>query len=288
LRAILLLASVVGLTACDGIFFQPNDRFYYAPESFDLAHDEVWFESGDGTRLHAWHLPAVTDGAPPLGTIVFFHGNAANITNHVYAVRWLPRAGYRVFLFDYRGYGESEGDPDRATAIADGAAAISYARAAYPGAPLIVYGQSLGGALAIAALAEAGTARVGALVVEASFRSYREVARLVMDRAWLTWPFQYPVSWLFFSDDLSPTEFWDRIADVPTLVVHREGDGTVPFEAGRRLFESLPAYDKTFWPVPGEGHITTFTLPEPGRRTRLIRWLGDKLGVVPEPEVPGM
>ena len=276
LAASALAALALSLSACDGIFFQPNDQFYYAPERFGLAHEELWFESGDGTRLHAWYLPAIPLGARQLGTIVFFHGNAANITNHVFAVRWLPRAGYAVLLFDYRGYGASEGEPDRATAIADGVAAIQQARARAEGGPIIVYGQSLGGALAMASLAEAGTAGVRALIVEASFRSYREVARLVMDRSWLTWPFQYPVSWAFFSDELSPAEFWERIAEVPTLVVHRVGDGTVPFEAGRLLYESLPARDKTFWTVPGAGHITTFTLPEPAWRERLLEWLGEK------------
>jgi hypothetical protein len=211
--------------------------------------------------------------------VVFFHGNAANITNHLYAVRWLPRAGYSVFLFDYRGYGESEGFPARGPAIGDGVAAIQYARQRPDVNPdrLIVYGQSLGGALAIYSLAVAGTEGVRALIVEASFRSYREVARLVMNETWLTWPFQYPFAWLLFSDEFSPGEVWDRIADVPILVVHREGDPTVPFEAGRLLFESLPAHDKTFWPVPGEGHITTFTLPEPGWRERLLAWLEEKL-----------
>lgn len=276
-RSSLLLQVVLLLSACDGIFFQPNDRFYYAPETLGLAYEELWFESGDGTRLHAWYLPATSRGAQPRGTIVFFHGNAANITNHVFAVRWLPREGYAVFLFDYRGYGQSEGEPERAAAIADGAAAIREARAQAAGGPLIVYGQSLGGALAMASLAEAGTDGVRALIVEASFRSYREVARLVMDRSWLTWPFQYPVSWAFFSDELSPAEFWDRIAAVPTLVIHREGDGTVPFEAGRLLHESLPARDKTFWRVPGEGHIVTFTLPETGWRERLLQWIEEKM-----------
>jgi pimeloyl-ACP methyl ester carboxylesterase len=102
-----------------------------------------------------------------------------------------------------------------------------------------------------------------------------------MNENWITWPFQYPFAWLFFSDQYSPGEVWERLAAVPTLVVHREGDGTVPFEAGRRLFDSLPASDKTFWAVPGEGHITTFSLPEPGWRERFLDWLETKLGPPP-------
>jgi fermentation-respiration switch protein FrsA (DUF1100 family) len=274
--AALLLACAI-LASCDAIFFQPNSRFYHSPEQFGLRYEEVWIPSAEGTRLNAWFLP----GLPPVrGTIVFFHGNAANISNHLYAVRWLPREGYSVLLFDYRGYGASEGQPGRAEAIADGVAAIRYARGRPDVNPrrVIVYGQSLGGALAMSALAESGTEGVRALIVEAAFRSYREVARLKMDESWLTWAFQYPLSWLLFSDRLSPEEILPRIARVPTLVVHRTRDDTVPFEAGRRLYESLPAADKTFWAVEGGGHIQTFVQPEPGWRERLLDWLEERAG----------
>jgi len=274
-----ILAAVISalvVASCDAVFFQPNDRLYYQPQQFGLRFEEVRFASADGTRLHAWFLRGA---APVRGTIVFFHGNAANISNHLYAVRWLPPAGYSVLLFDYRGYGESEGFPERAAAIADGAAAIRHARGRPDVDPrrLIVYGQSLGGTLAMSALAEAGTEGVRALVVESSFRSYREVARLKMDEHWLSWAFQYPLSWLLFSDDLSPVAILPRLAGVPTLVVHRTLDNTVPFEAGRRLYESLPAPGKTFWAVEGEGHISTFVLPEPGWREKLLDWMDDKL-----------
>ena len=271
------LICALALSGCDAVFFQPNNNFYYAPPQFGLRFEEVRFDSEDGTRLHAWFLPA----APPVrGTIIFFHGNAANISNHLVAVRWLPPAGYSVLLFDYRGYGKSEGFPDRASAIADGAAAIRYVRKRpdVDARRLIVYGQSLGGALAMSALAEAGTEGVRALVVESSFRSYREIARLKMDEHWLSWPFQFPLSWLLFSDDLSPTGIMPRLAGVPTLVVHRTLDNTVPFEAGRRLYDSLPSPGKTFWAVEGEGHIGTFVVPEPGWRVKLVEWLDEKVG----------
>ena len=166
------LTCAFALGSCDAVFFQPNSRFYHEPPQFGLRFEGVRFSSADGTQLHAWFLPG---SAPVRGTIVFFHGNAANISNHLYAVRWLPPAGYSVLLFDYRGYGESEGFPDRASAIADGVAAIRYARGRTDVDPrrLVVYGQSLGAALAMSALAEAGTEGVRALVAESAFRSYR-------------------------------------------------------------------------------------------------------------------
>ena len=261
---------------CNFVFFQPNDRFYHAPGEFGLRHEEVWFESADGTRLHGWFLPAL---APAKGTIVHFHGNAANITNHLLAVRWLPRAGYAVLLFDYRGYGRSEGEPDRAGAIADGVAAIRFARGRPGGRAgrLIVYGQSLGGAVAVSALAEAGTEGVGLLILEGAFGSYRTVAQRKIGGFWPLWPFQYPLAWLLFSDGHNPEEAALRLAGLPVLAIHREEDGTVPFASGRELYEALPGPDKTFWAVPGEGHIVTFAQPEPGWRERLVKFLDEKL-----------
>ncbi|NIR98021.1 MAG: alpha/beta hydrolase, partial [Gammaproteobacteria bacterium] len=81
-----------------GVFFQPNRIRYYLPDAFDLQSEDVFFESTDGTPLTGWFLPAQ---GPPRGTVVFFHGNAANISNHLVVVRWLPAAGYAVFIFDY-------------------------------------------------------------------------------------------------------------------------------------------------------------------------------------------
>ncbi len=274
--AVLAVLSVLALCGgCNGVFFQPNDEFYYHPDQFGLSHRELRFQSADGTRLHGWFLPAV---GPGKATIVFFHGNAANITNHLYAVRWLPPAGYAVLLFDYRGDGQSQGHPGREGAIADGAAAIGLARRMSGGdsLPLIVYGQSLGGALAVNALAMAGTEGVRALILESTFASYQEAARLVMDGLWITWPFQYPFAYLFFNDDHSPLDAMQAIAGVPTLVVHREGDRTVPFAAGLALYEALPNPDKTLWAVPGEGHIVTFA-HEGEWREKLAAWIEQRL-----------
>ncbi|HEX7926650.1 MAG TPA: alpha/beta hydrolase, partial [bacterium] len=117
MRAGLLLGLLMTLISCDGIFFQPDSERYLTPEQYGLWHEPVRFRSQDGTVLAGWFLPAQTPGRAPLGTVIHFHGNAANISNHLYAVRWLPKAGYNVLLFDYRGYGDSAGSPTRAGVI---------------------------------------------------------------------------------------------------------------------------------------------------------------------------
>ncbi|MBI4083060.1 MAG: alpha/beta fold hydrolase [Candidatus Lambdaproteobacteria bacterium] len=269
---LLIAAVLLALSGCNSVFFQPNRRLYFTPEQFNLAHEEVRFRSADGAELHGWFLPG---RSPVRGTIVHFHGNAANVTNHLYAVRWLPPEGFSVFLFDYRGYGESEGSPSREGAIADGEAAIRYVRGRPDVEPerLIVYGQSLGGALAVGALARAGIAGVKALVIEGGFASYREEVRLILDSTWLTWPFQYPVAYLLFSDALRPLDDLPRIADVPLLVIHGQTDATVRIENGLQLYEAFPGKTKAFWAVPGADHMEVFSRPESPWRTRLLAYL---------------
>ncbi len=271
----MLMAPLLG--ACDTLLFQPDQRLYLTPEQYGLWHEQVFFDSEDGTHLSGWFLPA---RGRALGTVVHFHGNAANITNHLYAVRWLPYAGYNVFMFDYRGYGRSEGSPEREGAVQDGVAAIRYVRQRTDVDPerLVLFGQSLGGAIGLSALARAGTEGFRAMVIEASFVSYREVVRLFLNRGWLTWPFQYPVAYLLFSDRLSPRDDLAALQRLPLLVVHGDADQVIPIEAGRKLFEAFPGVDKAFWPIPGAGHIEAFSPPASPWREPLLQWLAKKLG----------
>jgi len=283
LAALLALAVLLALGGCNSLFYHPDQRIYFSPAQFGLWHEEVSFRSADGTRLRGWFLPA----RPPVkGTVVHFHGNAANITNHVVAVRWLPLRGYSVFTFDYRGYGESEGSPSRAGVLADGVAAIDHVRGRRDVDPdkLIVFGQSLGGAVAIGALARAGTRGVKALVVEGAFASYRETVRLLLDAGWLTWPFQYPLAYGLFSDDLRPADDLPRLAEVPLLVVHGTHDRTVLPENGRQLYVAFPGRDKTLWEVPGAAHMGIFGPAYGPWRDRLLDYLDAKVGAAPVSE----
>lgn len=274
--ALLMACQLALLGGCNNVFFQPNSLLYYQPHQFGLWHEEVKFTSADGTLLTGWFLPG---RKPVRATIVHFHGNAANISNHLLAMQWLPPKGYSVLLFDYRGFGLSQGSPSRLGAIEDGAAAIEYVRGRKDVDPnrLFVYGQSLGGALAFNALARAGTKGVLALVVEGTFQSYREVVRLIMDDTWALWAFQYPVSWLLFSDTDSPIDVFDQLAHVPLLVVHGEKDTTVPLEAGRRLADAFPGANKAFWPIPYAKHQQIFTPKGSPWRENLLQYFEKKL-----------
>ena len=112
LFALLLGCSLFGLSSCaQQAFYYPDHADYGTPAQAGLQHEDIFFQSEDGTRLHGWFIPAQNAGGliPARATIIHFHGNAQNLSAHKEAVQWLPAHGYNVFLFDYRGYGLSEG-----------------------------------------------------------------------------------------------------------------------------------------------------------------------------------
>ena len=106
------LLVTLQLGACTSLLFYPQRELVLTPDRVGLAYRDVWFKAADGTRLHGWFLPAgmnVVRGEAC--TVLFLHGNAENISTHIGNVAWLPGKGYNVFLFDYRGYGRSAGEP---------------------------------------------------------------------------------------------------------------------------------------------------------------------------------
>ena len=275
----LALFVLIWVGGCNSLFFQPDQIEYLRPHQFGLWHEEVRFTSSDGTSLHGWFLPA---RGRALGTVVHFHGNGANISNHLPQVGWLPAQGYHVFTFDYRGYGLSDGDPEREAVVQDGVAALEYVRGRKDVDPkrMVVWGQSLGGAVAVASLARAGAEGVHLLVLEASFASYREIVRTIMDRSWVTWVFQYPVSRFFVSDAFSPRDEFAALADVPLLVVHSQRDPVVPFENGQALHDTFPGADKAFWAIPSTQHLGHFTMGGSHGR-KLLDYMQAKLPPLP-------
>lgn len=159
------------------MFFYPDRVSYTRPESLGLAHEEVFFDSA-GARLHGWWLPAA---GPRQGSVLHLHGNAANISNHLPLVAWLPRVGFDVLMFDYRGFGQSEGRPSLAGVVDDAAAAFAQLRRR-PGVDpqrLIVFGQSLGGATALRLLARPldGAEGLRLAIIDSAFAGYRRIAR---------------------------------------------------------------------------------------------------------------
>jgi len=242
------------LAGCQSVFFYPNDFEYAAADKLRPAPESITFAAEDGTPLHGWYFHAP---GRPKGRIVQFHGNAQNLTAHFRFLRHAARAGYDHFVFDYRGYGKSPGVPTPARAVADGRAALRWLAARNSAGakplPLIVLGQSLGGAVALRALADLqGEVSVRLLVLDSTFASYRSAARGVVAQSWLTWWLQ-PVAWSIVDNSAAPPRDLSKIGVGRTLVVHGELDRTIPARLGRAVFERLPE-PKEFWLVPGGTH----------------------------------
>jgi fermentation-respiration switch protein FrsA (DUF1100 family) len=267
--------TLLFLSACSSLLYYPTHSLHFPPARFGLEPEEVRFRAADGTPLFGW-LFRHTEGAPkeqPKGAILFYHGNGENLSSHYVSLIWALKKGYDFFIFDYRGYGRSEGFPSPAGTVADGEAALRWLRARYAKTPLVIYGQSLGGAVALRnAIDLKDELHVRAVVIDSSFASYQRVARRALAKSVLTWPLQW-LPWLVLSDRFAPDGEIGKIAPVPLLVMHAESDETVPFRCGEEIFAQANP-PKDFWKIPGGGHTDAFLRHGDEYQKKLLTWLG--------------
>lgn len=236
----------------DRFFFYPTQTVYDRPEEHGLAYEPVWFSTGDGSRLHGWFLPAQ---GPARGTLVHCHGNAGNITGHYRFVAWLPKQGWNVLVFDYRGFGQSAGRPSREGAVADAHAAVDYAksRADVDGGRLLLFGQSLGGSVAVVAAAERDD--LAGLALEGAFADYQQEARFVCRQRWWLWGVSGLVSKWFVADGAEPIDAVGRLGSMPKLFICGTDDRIVDYRQTVALHDAANQ-PKELWVFEGEGHTT--------------------------------
>ena len=269
--ACLILVLLV-LPGCSGLIFMPEKKTYVTPAMLHIKSEDVYFHSGKYV-LHGWWLHAKK---PVKGTVLFLHGNAENISTHIASVYWLPAQGYDVFLFDYRGYGQSGGKPDLPGIHQDYAAALDYLfhRPAANKTNVFVFGQSLGAAVVLVGTDTSPyKSRLRAVIVEGAFTSYREVAREMFGRFWLTWLLQWPLSFTI-NDDYRPIDHIARISPTPILLIHSEQDEVIPFHHALDLYAAARE-PKTLWVVKNIAHIHTFTKAK--YRRKLLEYLQQHL-----------
>jgi len=240
----LMLACLALSAGCsrlvDAFVYFPERSLAGAPGAVGLAYEEVRFPAADGTELSGWWIPGRRSGP----AVLFFHGNAGNISGRLDILRRLyDRLGLDVFAFDYRGYGRSSGSPSEEGLYADakGARELLHARGWDRGGVLL-YGRSLGAAVAIQSAAEDPPE---ACVLEAAFTSLDDLARL-----------HYPIlshlvrPWL---RDAYPNLERIRKISCPKLFLHGDRDEVVPIGMGWRLFDACQA-PKWFRTARGAGH----------------------------------
>jgi hypothetical protein len=264
-----LAGLLVALALLNGFFFleQPAMVFFpypaleSTPKDWGLAYEDVTLSTPGGLRLHGWFVPR--EGARSV--VLFFHGNAGNISHRGDSISIFHRLGLNVFIFDYRGYGRSEGTPSEGGLYEDAAAAWAYlveTRAFAPG-DVVVFGRSLGAAVAARAAAEH---RPGLLVLESSFSSARDLASAVL-----------PVlSRLVVLRYRFPTAEHLREVTCPVLVLHSPDDEVIPFRLGERVFQAARE-PRAFVRLRGD-HNNGFLLSQPGYERELGRFIAGHLG----------
>ncbi len=223
------------------LVFQPEHALQSSPAHEGLAFEDLRIRSLDGTALAAWYIPGRPDGRQ----VLLLHGNGGNISHYLRTLTVLHQLGHSVLALDYRGYGASAGTPSEAGLYQDAAAAFDYlveTRQVDP-ADIVIYGRSLGGAVATWLAAHR---RPGALILESTFTRLADVGS-----------YRYP--WLPVR--LLSRNSFDSVAQIthvrcPILVAHGGADTTVPQAFGRELARVAGARAE-FLALPG-GHNDAF------------------------------
>lgn len=234
-----LVAAAVLLLLIAGVAEWMRRQSLFYPEAYPIGDwdtealavepEDVTFAASDGTSLHGW-LFRPHDGNGHL--IVYYHGNGGNLTYRAAPAVALATAGFTVFLFDYRGYGRSEGRPTEDGLYDDALAAWDLMRASHRG-PMIAYGESLGGPYAAFV---ASRRDVCAVVADSTFPSIRSVARAVYR--------PIPMHWLVRPGLETASHL--NAARVPVLVMHSKVDSVIPFRLGEDLFDELQGPKELF------------------------------------------
>jgi fermentation-respiration switch protein FrsA (DUF1100 family) len=248
---LILLAAVVAfahLLRRNGMFFP--DRFplgRWDRSAFMVVPTEHTFVTPDGVTLHAWRFDARNAGAP---VMIWFHGNAGNLTDRADMAVEHAKRGISVFVFDYRGYGKSEGHPSESKLFLDSLAAFDYVR--QQGAKSIVlYGESVGGPYA-AFVAKERKGLVRAVIIENSFPSLKAIGNALYRPLPLGWTAPFALR----------TTTWLNEAGVPVLVMHGTRDAVIPYALGKELYDGLRVPKEMLTSHAGHCEIPLF---EPAR-----------------------
>jgi alpha-beta hydrolase superfamily lysophospholipase len=269
--ALVVLGTAL-LAACNHAFYFPSRRVFYRPT---IEYESVRLNTPDGERLHGlWFPPSPETRAR--GTVVQFHGNAGNVTSNFPGFAWLTEHGYAFFTFDYRGYGRSTGQPSRALVRSDALTAIRWVqeRTRAEAAPdLVLYGQSLGGAILLSALEQLrDRRRIAAVIIEGSFHSYEEAAASIFWNSPLLFPFT-GFAYALVDEQLSPGPAVPRVSPIPLLVIHDARDPLVSVRSGIALFRAARP-PKTLWVIDNARHLGA--LDDPDVRQALLAWIADQ------------
>ncbi len=241
----LVFVMPLGNTLEQHFLYFPQALHEATPASIGLAFEEVTFLARDATKLQGWLVPGKAD-AP---VVLFCMGNAGNISHRLETLQMLHQIGVAVFIFDYRGYGTSEGRASETGTYSDVAGAMNFLHArGWPAERIILFGRSLGAAIAL----EGSLAKpVAGLIMESAFTSIKEMGR-----------HHYPLlntflGWLIGAQ-------YNNLAKIeglktPLLLIHGKQDKICPPGMAEQLYKRAPQEKQILW-IPGAGHNDGFVI----------------------------
>ena len=239
------------------LVYFPEKQLSNTPDVIGLDYTAVSIPVSDGETLHGWWM-SVPDAK---GAVLFFHGNAGNISHRINYLMMFKRLGYSTLLFDYRGYGQSSGTPSETGMYRDAQAAWQYLTATKEIAPerIVLFGESLGGAVASwLAVRE----KPGLLVLASTFTSVPELAAEI-------YPF-LPVRWISRFEYNTMKSL--QLVSCPVFIAHSPQDDIIPFQHGQRLFQAA-SEPKQFLMLEGSHNIpVSYSCSRSGKKLWALSW----------------
>lgn len=242
LKSIAILLALFAF-GCNGtrFVFKGSTDIITTPDKVGISYEEVWLTTQDNVKLNAWLVP----GNPCMPVVVFFHGNAANISHRVDILRYFNEIGFSTLIFDYRGFGKSHGQATSEEDLySDARGALDYLKSrGWSSYQMIYYGRSLGAAVALQMGLEFPPSVV---VLEAPFTSMSEIA-------WHTAPITYAlIGWWAIHARFDNINKIGKLS-IPVIIFQGDKDNIVPVEMAQRLYQRANE-PKALYLIPGGGH----------------------------------
>lgn len=288
LKWLMNTVCLVLLTGCSGFYYHPMEEHWVDPKRGQANdYENIWLDVSEEVRLHGWWIKGHNPEQQPKQLVLQLHGNAQNISTHMWSLLWLAQLEFDLLTIDYRGYGKSTGTPTPLGLREDAQAMLAYAvqhfkQGGYQ--QLIVIGQSLGGAVVLDALAHSDTSlqeQIDWLVLDSTFASYKRVGASVLRQHWLTYLFS-PLSYVIASNKTGPGRSSLCHLNMPKLWIHAKVDPVIPFAEGQRLREQLPP-PLISWELDTPSHIGVFGIEEKRYQNEFLRLMRQP---APERSVP--
>jgi pimeloyl-ACP methyl ester carboxylesterase len=269
---------------CSSLYYYPDDYIYADPSEFAPGYTSDYVIVDGNVKLHYWFFPArgrlpgpqmeeptsalsapdsdrsgaesESSGNAARARVLQFHGNAQNISSHFFLGVWLIDHGFEFFTYDYRGYGKSDGSPSPEVNYQDALVIIrkNLKEVQERGIPLIILGQSMGGAIALRAIADLEEAEKDSIALVIADSTFPSFYNLVYENTskMLFWPLDAWVA-AMFDDEYSPAPFIPE-QGLPLLVIHSVDDPVVPFSHGKVIYDGWGG-PRWLWEIQRPGHI---------------------------------